>query len=119
MKMPLHGSAPVAVLLLSALGFAQSEAIPATATRTDEVSPADRFHPPVRLAVGGATVKTEAPGYASPFVGDVTGDGHADLLVGQFADGKIAVYPGDAKGKFGERQWLEAAGKTVTLKDVW
>jgi hypothetical protein len=55
---------------------------------------AAEFKPPVRLTADGAAVRVEAPGYASPCLADVDGDGKPDLLVGQFSKGKIRVFKG-------------------------
>ncbi|MEZ5978482.1 MAG: VCBS repeat-containing protein [Planctomycetota bacterium] len=84
-------------------------------------SPADDpvFAAPVRVAVAGGRVATDAPGYAAPALHDVTGDGTKDLVVGQFDGGKIAVYPGKGDGTFGEREWLRAGGEIATVPGVW
>ena len=77
------------------------------------------FHPPVRLMGGEAFVRVERPGYASPCWGDVTGDGEPDLLVGQFAGGKIRVYEHLGDGELGEGQWLRAEGEIAEVPGVW
>ena len=81
------------------------------------------FAEPVRLRAGDSYVKTESPGYASPCLADVDGDGTAELLVGQFKDGKIRVYEpvaGDKTGtRFDEGRWLEAGGETAKVPGVW
>src|SRR5688572_2616340 len=73
-----------------------------------------KFDAPQKLLGGGKAVEVEQPGYASPCVADIDGDGVSDLLVGQFNKGKIAVYKGaraeDGKLTFGERTWLQAGG---------
>jgi hypothetical protein len=81
--------------------------------------PKIEFHPPVRLEAAGQPVKVESPGYASPCWADVDGDGKKDLLVGQFAKGKIAVYKNLGGGKLAERQWLQADGKDAEVPGVW
>ncbi|MEZ6195157.1 MAG: VCBS repeat-containing protein [Planctomycetota bacterium] len=50
---------------------------------------------------------------------DLDGDGIRDLLVGQFAEGKIAFYRGLGKGRFGRRAWVTAGGETVRVPGVW
>lgn len=74
---------------------------------------------PVRLHGGGQAIEVESPGYASPCWADVTGDGKPDLLVGQFKDGKIRVYPGLGKGKLGPGRWLMAGGEVAQVPGVW
>jgi hypothetical protein len=78
-----------------------------------------QFGDPVRLKAGEAFVKVEAPGYASPCWHDVDNDGKKDLLVGQFAKGKIAIHKNLGGGKLAERQWLMAAGAVAEVPDVW
>ena len=78
-----------------------------------------QFEAPVRLQADGEFIKVEAPGYASPCFADVDGDGKKDLLVGQFAGGKIKVYRGKAKGKLDKSEWLEAGGKVAEVPGVW
>ena len=48
--------------------------------------------PPVRVTVAGKPLDVGGVGYAAPFVGDCDGDGVHDLLVGQFAEGKLRIY---------------------------
>lgn len=77
------------------------------------------FHPPVRLKGGADYVKVEAPGYAAPSLYDVDGDGALDLVVGQFAGGKMRVYPGKKDGSFGAGDWLKADGAIAEVPGVW
>jgi hypothetical protein len=51
------------------------------------------LEPPVRLEAGGKVIDTDV-GHAAPFVGDFYGRGVNDLLVGQFGDGILWVFPG-------------------------
>ncbi|HEV3083716.1 MAG TPA: hypothetical protein VGY66_28300 [Gemmataceae bacterium] len=48
--------------------------------------------PPVRLLAGGQPINVDI-GHAAPFVADLRGDGTMNLLVGQFGEGKLRLYP--------------------------
>jgi hypothetical protein len=74
---------------------------------------------PVRLETGDGHVKVEPPGYACPCWADADGDGKKDLVVGQFAGGRMKVYRNVGNGKLDEGKWLEAGGQPATLQDVW
>jgi hypothetical protein len=77
------------------------------------------FEPPVRLTVDGQPIRVEQPGYACPSWHDVDGDGKPDLVVGQFHDGKMAVYRGLGDLKFAAREWLQAEGDVAVVPGVW
>ncbi len=83
------------------------------------------FHPPVRLVGGGQLVKVEAPGYAAPGWADLDADGDKDLIVGQFAGGRLRIYlnRGDSDGRgrpnLGKGAWLEVDGKVAEVPGVW
>ncbi len=87
--------------------------------RTEPARHGPSFHAPVRVQVDGEAVRVESPGWAAPCWADVDGDGDDDLLVGQFAGGKIRVYENDGDGKLGEGRWLEAGGQIATVPGVW
>ena len=55
-------------------------------------APADELLPPVRIEAAGQPIDTSV-GHAAPFVGDFDGDGVRDLLVGQFGEGILWIYP--------------------------
>jgi len=78
-----------------------------------------QFAPPVRLLADGKPIQVEAPGYAAPCWYDFDHDGKRDLVVGQFASGKIKVYRGLADGKFAAGEWLLADGKPAEVPGVW
>jgi hypothetical protein len=77
------------------------------------------FEPPVRLKADGVAIRVERPGYAFPCWADVDGDGKCDLLVGQFAGGKIRVFKGRGGTRLARGTWLEAEDKTAEVPGVW
>lgn len=85
----------------------------------DEIPGLPKFGEPTRMMAGKNYVKVEAPGYASPCWADIDADGKKDLLVGQFADGKIKVWKGLGNGKLAEGQWLQAGGEVAKVPGVW
>jgi hypothetical protein len=68
--------------------------------------------PPVRLVAGSKPINVDI-GHAAPFIADLKGDGQMTLLVGQFGDGKLRLYPNigskDAP-KFDKFEWFQAGG---------
>lgn len=77
------------------------------------------FTPPERLKAGAKLVQVEEPGYAAPCWHDVDGDGKKDLIVGQFADGKMKVYRGLGGGQLAAGEWLRAGGEIAEVPGVW
>jgi hypothetical protein len=83
-------------------------------------SGAAEFERPVRLkATDGVAVRVERPGYAAPCWADMDGDGKKDLLVGQFAQGKIRLYRNLGDGKLAPGVWLQAEGQVAEVPGVW
>jgi len=83
---------------------------------------AGEFAKPVLLMAGGEPVKVDAPGYACPSWADWDGDGRKDLLVGQFAKGKIRVYKnegGDGVPKFKKGEFILTESKPAEVPGVW
>ncbi|GIK16275.1 MAG: hypothetical protein BroJett003_12390 [Planctomycetota bacterium] len=80
---------------------------------------ASEFEKPVQLKGGDEIIKVEAPGYAFPCLADLDRDGKADLLVGQFKEGKIRVFKGLGGMKFGPGEWLKAGGEVAQVPGVW
>lgn len=78
-----------------------------------------QFDAPVRLKAAGEPIRVEEPGYAAPCLVDVDGDGRKDLVVGQFAGGKMKVFRRNADGSFAEGTWLRAGGKIAEVPGVW
>jgi hypothetical protein len=74
---------------------------------------------PVRMQAAGKVIQVEAPGYAAPCWADVDGDRRKDLVVGQFAQGRMKVYRNLGKGKLAEGRWLEAGGTVAEVPGVW
>lgn len=77
------------------------------------------FEPPIRLKGGDTAIRVEAPGYACPTWADVDGDGKKDLIVGQFAQGKMQVFKNLGGMKFAPGTWLQAEGKVAEVPGVW
>ena len=77
------------------------------------------FSKPVRMEADGKLISTEMPGYASPCLADMDGDGLKDLLVGQFNGGKIMHYKNEGDGKFAAGEFLRADGETAEIPGVW
>ena len=75
--------------------------------------------PPVRLEAACVPVRVDSPGFAAPCWADIDGDGNKDLLVGQFAHGKIRVYKGLEGGKLSAGDWLQAGGAVAEVPGVW
>ena len=88
-------------------------------TATPILAQQPEFEAPVRLKAVGEFIKTEPPGWASPCWHDVDGDGKKDLIVGQFAGGKMKVYRNLGEGKLAKGEWLEAEGKVAEVPGVW
>ena len=80
---------------------------------------AAEFESPVRLKGGDTLVRVEAPGWAAPCWADIDGDGHKDLLVGQFSEGKIHVFKNLGGGKLTPGAWLKADGIDAEIPGVW
>ena len=68
---------------------------------------------------GDERIRVESPGYASPGLGDINGDGRPELLVGQFSKGKIQVFQWGGGLAFAEGSWLEAGGQVAEVPGVW
>jgi hypothetical protein len=83
------------------------------------VGSAVEFESPVRLKAGGKFIRVESPGYACPMWADVDGDGKPELVVGQFAQGKMRMYKHLGKLKFSDGEWLKADGKVAQIEGVW
>ena len=89
---------------------------------TEASEPASLFHAPIQLQADGKPVATESPGYAAPTLADVDGDGKADLVVGQFKQGKMHVFKNigtPTAPKFGKGAFIQSGGEPALVPDVW
>jgi hypothetical protein len=77
------------------------------------------FAAPVPLKADGKVIQIESPGFAAPCWADVNGDGHKDLLVGQFHEGKIKVYRNLGDGALSQGEWLKTDGRVAKVPGVW
>ena len=98
--------------------LALAPALPQEAVEATAPARTIRLGEPQLLMAGDKPILTETPGYASPAWHDVDGDGRGDLVVGQFASGKLQVFRGTADG-FAAGTWLEAGGKVAQVPGVW
>jgi len=81
-----------------------------------------QFLDPIEISAGGVPIRTESPGYASPAMVDLDGDGLEDLIVGQFKGGKMLFCKNTgASGTpaFAESAWIETSGQPATVPGVW
>ena len=67
----------------------------------------------VKVLDGKHVLDVQRSGHAAPFFGDFDGDGLPDLLVGQFAEGKLRIYRNVGTRKeprFDGYEWFKAGG---------
>lgn len=72
---------------------------------------------PVQVRAGDEPINVDM-GHAAPFVADLKGDGRLVLLVGQFGDGKLRLYPNlgtRTAPRFEKFEWFQVDGQVVTL----
>jgi hypothetical protein len=73
--------------------------------------------PPVRLLAGEQPINVDI-GHAAPFFADLHGDGKGVLMVGQFGEGKLRLYPNVGskdQPRFNKFDWLSAGGKVASV----
>lgn len=103
----------------AALALGAGVALASAAPHAGDTGAKPSFAEPVRVTAADGPIETEAPGYASPAWHDVDGDGRMDLVVGQFADGKMALYRGLEDGNLGAKEWVMAGGDVAEVPGVW
>lgn len=72
---------------------------------------------PVRLLASGQLINVDV-GHAAPFYADIKGDGKGVLLVGQFGQGKLRLYPnvgGKTEPRFDKFDWLKSGGTICSV----
>ena len=72
---------------------------------------------PVRLMAQGQPINVDV-GHAAPFVADLKGNGKRVLLVGQFGEGKLRLYPNvgsKSEPRFEKFEWLQAGGMVCSV----
>jgi hypothetical protein len=92
-------------------------AVPAAPPEKAGAGLAPELAPPVKIVAGGKPIDVDV-GHAAPCVADVRGDGKPCLLVGQFGEGKLRVYPNagtPAAPRFEKFEWFQAGGKLGTV----
>ena len=80
-------------------------------------SGASDLAPPIQIQAAGQPINVDM-GHAAPFLADFNGDGHLTLLVGQFGEGRLRVYPNIGPRndpKFDKFEWFQVDGKVVSV----
>lgn len=75
--------------------------------------PKDELLAPVKILADGTPIDAYM-GHAAPFFIDFDGDGVMDLLVGQFGEGKLAIYRNTGTNRaprFDRKEWFLAGSE--------
>ena len=73
--------------------------------------------PPIQLQAGGQPINVDL-GHAAPFVADLKGEGQLTLLVGQFGEGRLRLYPNVGTRndpKFAQFEWFKVDGTVARV----
>ena len=73
--------------------------------------------PPVQIHAGGQPINVDM-GHAAPFVADLKGDGRLTLLIGQFGEGRLRLYPNvgtRTDPKFHKFEWFKVDGTVARV----
>ncbi len=98
------------LLLTAAVGLAAGPALAA-----DDAGP--KLAGAEKVLAGGKPISVDI-GHAAPCVADIDGDGNPELLVGQFGQGKLRIYPNkgtQTEPRFESFTWLQAGGKDASV----
>jgi len=80
-------------------------------------SGASDLAPPIQLRAGDQPINVDM-GHAAPFLADLNGDGHLTLLVGQFGEGRLRLYPNvgtRTDPKFHKFEWFKVDGTVARV----
>ncbi|TVR45156.1 MAG: hypothetical protein EA402_05000 [Planctomycetota bacterium] len=76
------------------------------------------FEEPFKVMIGNEPIDVPV-GHAAPFMADMTGNGLPDLLVGQFGQGRVRLFPNVGEPgapRFREWSYLEADGAPAAVR---
>jgi hypothetical protein len=93
-----------------------SVAVPSYAGEPERFSA--ELQPPIKVQAGDRALDVGRSGHAAPYFADVDGDGRRDLLVGQYADGRVRLYRNQGTNKaprFGSFEYVLAGGQPASV----
>jgi len=80
---------------------------------------ASNFEAPILLKANNSPIMVEEPGWASPSLADLDGDGKKELLVGQFNQGKIHVFKKGEQDSYKKGPFLKADNEIAKIPGIW